>query len=60
MCFLYGRITAGIGDAFQEVDGNAARAVLRHLACWGCSAHSMSIRHVFSLLVGCQRVLWRH
>jgi hypothetical protein len=51
MGFLYGRITAGIGEAFQEVDGNAARAVLRHLVYWGCSY--MSIRHVFSLLVGC-------
>jgi len=37
MCFLYGRITAGIGDAFQEVEGNDARAVLRYLACCGCS-----------------------
>ncbi len=37
MYFLYGRITADIGEAFQEVEGNDARAVLRYLVCWGCS-----------------------
>src|SRR5262249_12147272 len=43
MCYhtvlLYGRITAGSGDALQEVDGNAARAVLSQLVCWAPSSH---------------------